>query len=216
LRVFRKFLTVSPVALVVALIGGYALASIPDSSGVFHGCYKVSGGALRLIDSGKTCTSRERPVTWNQQGPPGINGTDGTSVVARLRWAGDVLASGQTLLVGSWTQGATEVDEMVFGTATFASDPQGCSSAAIRVDAYVPNNLDQRGQAVHWSLNISTDTTFGPGTVTYPFGNDVDISPRTMFEPGATTDRSLYARVAGGGPSCPRLVALAFDVEGAE
>ena len=74
-------------ALVVA--GGIAYATIPDSSGVIHGCYKKGApnnkpappdaGSLRVIDTdkGQTCSPSEAPLDWNQtgqQGPPGPTG----------------------------------------------------------------------------------------------------------------------------------------------
>ena len=60
------------VASVVGL-GGIAYAAIPDaSSGVFHGCYNKTSGALRLVDpsagTDNTCTASESAVTWNQRG----------------------------------------------------------------------------------------------------------------------------------------------------
>jgi len=62
------------VAAAVALIGaGIAYATIHDSSGKIHACYKLSGGALRVIDSG-ACLSSEAPLTWSQTGPQGPRG----------------------------------------------------------------------------------------------------------------------------------------------
>jgi len=71
------------VALVVVVLGlaagGIAYASIPDSSGVIHGCYAKINGQLRVIDTdaGGKCTSGEKSLSWNQtgpQGPPGVLG----------------------------------------------------------------------------------------------------------------------------------------------
>jgi hypothetical protein len=81
-------------ALLVA--GGIAYATIPDASGVIHGCYKKSSpnqGTLRVIDTDKaqTCSNSETALTWSQtgpqgpqgiqgiQGPPGIQGPQGPS-----------------------------------------------------------------------------------------------------------------------------------------
>jgi hypothetical protein len=65
----RSTLKAWPIVLVVVLLGGVAIANIPDSDGIIHGCYKKSGGALRVIDpsAGQSCTARERPLPWNQQ-----------------------------------------------------------------------------------------------------------------------------------------------------
>ena len=61
-----------------------ALASIPDSSGVIHGCRSKTTGVLRVIDSdaGQRCLAGEAELTWNQQGPPGPAGT-GRELVER-------------------------------------------------------------------------------------------------------------------------------------
>ena len=63
-------------ALVVLVGGGIAYATIPDSGGKIHACYKLSGGALRVIDSGG-CLSSEAPLTWSQTGPQGQQGIQG-------------------------------------------------------------------------------------------------------------------------------------------
>jgi hypothetical protein len=44
------------------------------SDGVIRGCYKVSGGDLRI---GTDCTSKEKPLAWNAQGPKGDTGARG-------------------------------------------------------------------------------------------------------------------------------------------
>jgi hypothetical protein len=74
-------------AIVGALaVGGVAYATIPGPGGVISGCYKKSGGALRVIDSSVTnCASNETSLPWNQaglQGPPGPPGpTEGVAAV---------------------------------------------------------------------------------------------------------------------------------------
>jgi hypothetical protein len=74
-------------AAVAALVSGGAVwATIPDSSGVIHACYKTSNGALRVIDTGLggTCAASETALQWNQTGPPGPAGPAGaTHVVVR-------------------------------------------------------------------------------------------------------------------------------------
>jgi hypothetical protein len=69
------FLSVSAV-LVLSIIG---YASIPDANGVIQGCYKKSGGTLRVIDTETTqCDPRnETSLTWNQSGPQGPEGPQG-------------------------------------------------------------------------------------------------------------------------------------------
>ena len=71
-------MVVALVALVIAASGA-AFASIPDADEVFHGCYSNRTGALRMIDTeaGDSCTSKESPIFWNQEGPRGPAGADG-------------------------------------------------------------------------------------------------------------------------------------------
>jgi len=73
--------TVVALAIVGTLLvaGGIAYATIPNSSGVIHGCYKDNQGTLRVIDTTKaqTCTSSEIALNWSQTGPQGAQGPQG-------------------------------------------------------------------------------------------------------------------------------------------
>jgi hypothetical protein len=70
---------VSVAALTVAL-GGVAYATIPDSSGVIHGCYQKNVGNLRVINSpSHGCRPSEVALNWNQTGPTGATGATGTA-----------------------------------------------------------------------------------------------------------------------------------------
>lgn len=93
-----------PVAVVVALssalmAGGIALAVIPGTDGVIHGCYQKNNGQLRVIDPSERsgqgsapasspgqaggqespgeCRASEVAIKWNQAGPPGPVGPQG-------------------------------------------------------------------------------------------------------------------------------------------
>jgi collagen triple helix repeat protein len=62
----------------MALAGGVAYATIPDGTGLIHGCYAKSGGALRVIDGSVTnCKTGETSLNWNQAGQPGPPGVQG-------------------------------------------------------------------------------------------------------------------------------------------
>jgi len=65
--------------MAVLLTGIVAFASIPGGDGVINGCYKKSGGTLRVIDPAVSqCDSRaETPISWNQTGPQGPQGIQG-------------------------------------------------------------------------------------------------------------------------------------------
>ena len=78
-----KLIRPAVVALVVVgalLVGGIAYATVPDGSGVIHGCYQKNQGSLRIIDTGQaqTCSSSESPLNWSQTGPQGPQGPQGT------------------------------------------------------------------------------------------------------------------------------------------
>jgi len=84
----RGFRSLSrPARLAVVLVGAAALlgvasavqAAIPDGSGVIHGCYKTTGGALRVVDTdaGGKCLASETSLDWNQTGPTGAAGAAG-------------------------------------------------------------------------------------------------------------------------------------------
>jgi hypothetical protein len=57
--------------VLVAVIAG---ASIPDSNGVLHGCYKKSGGQIRIVDTDiESCKLDEKTISWNAAGA-GVSG----------------------------------------------------------------------------------------------------------------------------------------------
>lgn len=75
----KRFL-VGLVLGVLFATAGVALASIPDGSGVIHGCYKTADGKLRVIDSAtETCDSGETALNWSQAGPQGPAGAAGAT-----------------------------------------------------------------------------------------------------------------------------------------
>ena len=77
----RSHLAKVGMASVVAgltLGGGLAWASIPDASGVIHGCYKNGSGDLRVVDlATSSCKSNETSLLWNQAGALGPQGPQG-------------------------------------------------------------------------------------------------------------------------------------------
>lgn len=115
----------------VGAVGGgaaLAVASVPDGSGVIHGCVLMggtvpaSGPNLRIIDSdaAEHCITTastageptERPLDWNATGPPGSPGSPGTPGAVGLPGpagknvtvaGGDTftISGGQVITVGS-------------------------------------------------------------------------------------------------------------------
>jgi hypothetical protein len=68
----RTLVTVAAMLGILAVGGSVALATIPGSDGVIHGCYTKSGGTLRVIDASVTaCKSTETGLNWNVTGATG-------------------------------------------------------------------------------------------------------------------------------------------------
>jgi hypothetical protein len=110
-------------------VGGIAYASIPDPSGVIHGCYNTGSnpsGQLRVIDTGKgaACSKNEQALTWNQTGPRGPEGPQGPQGPAGPK--GDAGAPGPTYSAGTGLSldGSTNT----FGIQGSYQLPQGCSN----------------------------------------------------------------------------------------
>lgn len=100
-----KRITVFTVTAVLVL-GIIAYASIPDANGVIHGCYKKSGGTLRVIDDATSqCDSRaETAIQWSQTGPQGPQGPTGPQGPAGYSLATSATSEGVTLPPRQFTQ----------------------------------------------------------------------------------------------------------------
>lgn len=84
----RQQAYLDPDAIAVAvtalgLTGGLAYAAIPSDGGVINGCYNLTTGVLRAVDSAADCRNGEGALAWNQvgqagpQGPQGLQGPRG-------------------------------------------------------------------------------------------------------------------------------------------
>src|SRR4029079_18034594 len=63
----RKFLLA-----LLCLMAPVAFGSVPDASGVIHGCYNSTNGTQRIIDTAvASCKIGETAIQWNQTGPQG-------------------------------------------------------------------------------------------------------------------------------------------------
>ncbi len=81
-----KHLRTTAVVVAVLLSGGaLAVAAVPDGDGRFTGCVHKQTGVLRVIDaavSADQCKSKESRITWNEQGPRGVEGPVGPQGLA--------------------------------------------------------------------------------------------------------------------------------------
>ena len=90
-KLIRPAVVAVAIAGALLVAGGIAYATIPDSSGVIHACYKVdpkgnldNNATLRLIDPSATkppdttsCKNNEHALDWNAQGIQGPQGDTG-------------------------------------------------------------------------------------------------------------------------------------------
>jgi hypothetical protein len=126
----RRAIVPSLVGAALFTVGGVvAYASIPDSSGVIHGCYSKTGGFLRVVDSPTaTCTSRETPLNWNQAWGAGRVNSAQSSKLDTVTIAGGtevalhtvtITTSGGTLLIWTQVRGGHYYRVTVDGTTAF-------------------------------------------------------------------------------------------------
>jgi hypothetical protein len=80
-RCLRRHGLALGVLAIFAVAGGVAYASIPDASGVIHGCYRTSTddqkGQLRVVEDPGNCRNNETAIQWNEQGDQGPQGLPG-------------------------------------------------------------------------------------------------------------------------------------------
>lgn len=73
-------------AVVVATLTATGVTMVGAGAGheptVLHGCALERNGALRVVSSADDCTSKERAITWSQEGPAGEPGSPGISPAA--------------------------------------------------------------------------------------------------------------------------------------
>jgi hypothetical protein len=110
----------------VLLAAGVAEATIPDSGGTVHACYKASNGDLRLIDPsvGGSCNSNEKSLSWTQsapQGPQGDQGPAGVQGSTGPQGAAGLTVDLKTMVVSAFAFG----DPVIGGFSKTLSCPSG-------------------------------------------------------------------------------------------
>jgi hypothetical protein len=98
-KLIRPAFVVLAIVGIALVAGGIAYATVPDASGVIHGCYQKNQGTLRVIDTGttQTCSSSEAPLTWSQTGPQGQQGEPGPTGPSDVWSVDGCCANGQGL-----------------------------------------------------------------------------------------------------------------------
>lgn len=171
-------LRVMLVAAVVVLVGGgIAYATIPDSSGKIHACYKLSGGALRVIDSG-SCLSSEAPLNWSQTGPQGqqgIQGPQGERGPSDL-WHDDGYGSSQSISGG--------------GFVSLASVTLGAGSYFVQAST----NLDDPFNAASYGCHLidgGGEIQFAPAETPNTTQDTVQLTFNALVSPTASETITL-------------------------
>lgn len=107
----------------VVLVAGLALATVPDSAHVIHGCYNPKqANKLRVIDTdkGQKCTAAEKPLNWNQTGPPGPPGGPTATAFTTPLFLGRAAPCGP-MVEATWAHLA---DQDTLGTDTCAGSSE--------------------------------------------------------------------------------------------
>ena len=153
--------------LAAVVVGGVGYASIPDSSGVIHGCYQTKGmnHKLSVVNSAVTanCPHGYTGLDWNANGSNGYSTQtsetflmDTLTPVASLTLPpGSYVINADTWLYNESPSNSSSLDtcELVFGTATdeVTAGLLGPSSA--------PLNEQTPSMTVSGSVTTSTDAT---------------------------------------------------------
>ncbi len=243
----RKHATFANVGVIVALVlagSGFAVAAIPGRDGVIHGCFNKRTGGLRVIDTGKHCTRRERALNWNQKGKPGATGAAGKQGQpgsdAQFNGAaagGDLTGSYPNPAIRSGTINGTHVapnsltgvsiDESTLGQVPDAASVGGISSFELARRSRVGGKGNCGGSFITappgpgLKLQVSCVTSPSTGTtasITNQTGGPIDVLIADTS--GATTTNSFdqlannATATAGIDPSTDTVRVVTFQVSG--
>jgi hypothetical protein len=165
----RIGLVAAGVVTAAVMAGGTAFAvssSIPDSSGVIHGCYSTtragaSGGtALNVIDSAQAnCSKGQTALTWNQQGVPGPAGPGYVFTTGTGNPGPQVTQDGTYFVVVSAGINSESLTSTLFGDCQIT--PSNFNPGSPRFDPFPT-----------WSLVVTPPTGDGP----YEFSGIITVS----------------------------------------
>lgn len=159
-RPLRRRLAVIAAAVLAALgVASVAAASIPDSSGVIHGCRKNSDGSVRVIDSdlGQTCATGWTALNWSQTGPQGPAGGTGPQ--------GPAGVSGLEVVANSF-QVTSAFDTVASVSATC---PTGKVAIAGGSDSAIPSGRSETDYVLKSSKPDGPPSVTNRWNVTYVF-----------------------------------------------
>jgi hypothetical protein len=166
----RVAVVATGVVILVVSVVGVAAASIPDSSGLVHGCYKSKAAtngthSLTVIDPAKTtaCPSGYKSLNWNVNGPDGYGTqTSGThlndtltQVAVLTLGAGSYVINANAWLENDSPSNSSSlgVCELVFGSATDEVE------AGLLGPSSAPSNDQTLSMTVAATVTSSTNAT---------------------------------------------------------
>ena len=172
------------------LIAGLALALIAGDAataetGVINACVHEGNGALRIVGPDEECGGHWTPISWNEQGPAGLPGTDGQAgpegPAGATGPAGPVGETGPEGPTGATGPQGPAGETGVTG-ATGATGAPGADGA--------PGPAGTTGQ--------NGRTVFGAAVVTVSLGGDWTLLPGLTMSPNVPEDAVVYVATDGG------------------
>lgn len=172
-----------------AVAGGIAFASIPDSAGVIHGCYRSAAGdaqgQLRVVEDPAGCRGNETPIQWSEQGvvgPPGPAGPPGPQGPP-----GEDGEDGEDgTFSGTFTSPNGQYSLSVTDTGIVLASPDSSirlTDSAIRVETMGPDLIELRGanqveidSGAAFELRAGSTASFQSGGGFAVRGSSVDIN----------------------------------------
>ena len=172
----RTVIIAGAAALVLMTGGGAAYAasaSIPDSAGVIHGCYKPTsnGGVspLGVVDTalpGGTCPKGQTALSWNQTGPQGPAGAAGPAGPSTAGQGGLDVIVVQGQPDGSGRATATCPADHPYVLSGGSSQPSGSIAAEFPFMGNGNGTGEEPGSGNGWEAQNSTYPN-GPGIEAY-------------------------------------------------
>jgi len=164
MRKARVIMVAAGVCGVIFAAGGAtaALASIPGTTGVIHGCYRTAGPHTLSVIDGQTCPSGSTPLSWNQKGPAGPGSytqpaySPGNSQDVA---PGAMVSVTATCPVISGTTGYATGGGVVTYNGPASSDPSLHAPDLRMIDSYPSPGSAARNYNTGWTATMTNEST---------------------------------------------------------
>lgn len=178
----RVMLIAFAAGLVVLAAAAAVQASIPDTGGVIHGCYKTNQGTLRVIDTdqGQTCANSEVALKW----------LDSAHDLPPSCAAGQVPKSNGN---NTWACAADDNTNYSNGTGLDLAGSQFSVSPNYRLPQACASGQVAKKQADGtWACAADDNTTYGAGSGLSLSGNTFGILGSYQLPQGCSANQSPY------------------------